>query len=274
MRIKFLTIPTECPICKEKLIIKTSSTGVQELFCPNEECNGKLLNRLQHFVSKKGLDIKGLSKATLEKLMNWGWVNNIEDIFELHKYRQEWIKKEGFGVKSVDNILAAIDASKHADLAAFISSLGIPLIGLAVAKELVKVFDSYESFREAVTAGYDFSKLPNFGYEKTQSLLSFDYASADIVRTYLFLTNESNKNMSKSLEGLTFVVTGKLQLFKNRAEIKDFIEKNGGKLTESVSSKTSYLINNDINSTSSKNKTAKNLGVPIITEQQFKELLN
>lgn len=270
--ISFMTIQ-QCPVCGEWLVRKNND-GVITLNCPNDACEGKLLNKLDHFCGKKGLDIKGLSKATLEKLMNWGWVNNIEDIFELHKHRQEWIKKEGFGVKSVDNILEAIDASKHADLAAFISSLGIPLIGLAVAKELVKVFDSYESFREAVAADYDFSKLPNFGYEKTQSLLSFDYTSADIVRIYLFLTNESNKKMSKSLEGFTFVVTGKLQLFKNRTEIKDFIEKNGGKLTESVSSKTSYLINNDINSTSSKNKTAKNLGVPIITEQQFKELLN
>ena len=104
--------------------------------------------------------------------------------------------------------------------------------------------------------------------------MNFNYTSADIVRTYLFLTNENNKNTTETLKGLTICVTGKLQLFKNRAEIKDFIEKNGGKLTESVSSKTSYLINNDINSTSSKNKTAKSLGVPIITEQQFKELLN
>ena len=108
----------------------------------------------------------------------------------------------------------------------------------------MKVFDSYESFREAIATLYDFSQHPNFGYEKTLSLLNFDYTSADKVRTYLILTNESNKKMSKSLDNLTFVVTGKLQLFKNRAEIKDFIEKNGGKLTESVSSKTSYLINN------------------------------
>lgn len=267
MRIK------QCPICGELLEINNND-GVLTLICPNENCEGKLLNKLDHFCSKKGLDIKGLSKATLEKLMGWGWVEKIEDIFELHRYRQEWIKKEGFGVKSVDNILAAIDTSKRADLAAFISSLGIPLIGRSVAKELVKVFDSYESFREAVAAGYDFSKLPNFGYEKTQSLLNFDYTSADKVCAYLILTNESDKKMSKSLEGLILCVTGKLQLFKNRAEIKDFIEKNGGKLTESVSSKTSYLINNDPNSTSSKNKTAKSLGVPIITEQQFKELLN
>lgn len=271
--VSYIKPPEDCPICGAQLETNNNN-GVLTLICPNDSCEGKLLNRLDHFCGKKSLDIKGLSKATLEKLMNWGWIENIEDIFELHTHRQEWIKKEGFGVKSVDNILAAIDTSKRADLAAFISSLGIPLIGLAVAKELVKVFDTYESFREAVAAGYDFSKLPNFGYEKTQSLLSFDYASADKVRTYLILTNESNKNMSKSLEGLTFVCTGKIQLAGARTKLKEIIENNGGKLTDSVSSKTNYLINNSIESTSSKNLKAKSLGIPIITEQQFFDMLN
>lgn len=275
MQIKFLTIPTECPICKEKLIIKTSSTGVQELFCPNEECNGKLLNRLQHFVSKKGLDIKGISKATLEKLMDWGWIENLEDIFKLKEHRGEWINKEGFGIKSVDRILAAIDAAANScDFAAYISALGIPLIGKTVAKDLVQIFDTYEDFREAVAAGYEFWKLPNFGDAKHTALITFDYAQADIVRKYLNLTNEIATNTTKSLEGLTFVITGKLQSFKNRSEIKTLIENNGGKVTDSVSSKTSYLINNDINSTSAKNKTAKSLGVPILTEDEFKNLLN
>jgi DNA ligase (NAD+) len=262
-----------CPICGELLKINNND-GVLTLVCPNENCEGKLLNKLDHFCGKKGLDIKGLSKATLEKLMNWNWVNNIEDIFELHTHRSEWIKKEGFGIKSVDNILSAIEASKHCELPAFISSLGIPLIGLSVAKELTKIFDSYESFREAVAVLYDFSQHPNFGYEKTLSLLNFDYTSADTVRTYLFLTNENSKNITETLKGLTICVTGKLQLHKNRAELKALVEKNGGKLTDSVSSKTNYLVNNDINSTSSKNITAKKLGVPIITEQQLIDLLN
>ena len=281
MQIKFLTIPTECPICKEKLIIKTSSTGVQELFCPNEECDGRLLNKLQHFVSKKGLDIKGLSKATLEKLMNWGWVNNIEDIFELHLMVEEWRQKEGFGVKSVDNILAAIEASRNCELSAFISSLGIPLIGLSVAKDLAKVFDSYESFRDAVAAGYDFSQLPNFGYEKTQSLLNFNYYSADIVRNHLNITNENNKKMSKSLEGQElplqgkiFVITGHLQLIQNRQILSNIVERKGGKVTGSVSSKTTALVNNDITSNSQKNQKAKQLGIPIITEEELLQMCN
>ena len=270
--ISFMTIQ-QCPVCGEWLVRKDND-GVVTLNCPNENCEGKLLNKLDHFCGKKGLDIKGLSKATLEKLMNWGWVNNIEDIFELYLMVDEWRQKEGFGAKSVDNILAAIEAARDCELPAFISSLGIPLIGLSVSKALAEVFDSYESFRDAVDAGYDFSQLPNFGYEKTQSLLNFNYYSADIVRSYLNITNENNKNTTETLKGLTICVTGKLQLHKNRAELKTLVEKNGGKLTDSVSSKTNYLVNNDINSTSSKNVTAKKLGVPIITEQQLLDMLN
>ena len=265
---------THCPICQERLELKNND-GVLTLYCPNESCEGKLLNRLDHFCGKKGLDIKGISKATLEKLMDWGWVESITDIFTLKNHRDEWIKKDGFGVKSVDKILDAITAATQScNLVAYISSLGIPLIGQSVAKDLAKVFATYEDFRAAVAAGYDFSKLPNFGYEKTQALLNFDYTQADIVRKYLNLTNEKEEKMSKSLEGLIFVCTGKLQFHKNRTELKALIEKNGGKLTDSVSSKTNYLINNDITSESGKNKTAKNLGVPIITEEQFLSMIN
>lgn len=276
-QIKFLTIPTECPICKEKLIIKTSSTGVQELFCPNEECDGRLLNKLQHFVSKKGLDIKGISKATLEKLMDWGWIYSPADIFNLHLWQKEWAAKPGFGVKSVEKILTAIEEARNVELYQFISSLGIPLIGISVAKELAKIFPTYEEFRQAIENNYDFSQLPNFGYEKTQALLNFNYVTGDLISEELNITNDFAKQQNEvqdKLKGLIFVVTGKLQTFKNRTELKELVEKNGGKLTDSVSSKTNYLINNDINSNTGKNKTAKSLGVPIITEQQFISLLN
>jgi DNA ligase (NAD+) len=266
----------KCPMCGERLKLNNND-GVITLICPNEDCDGKLLNRLDHFVSKKGLDIKGLSKATLEKLMDWGWVETEEDLFTLWEFRNEWIKKEGFGVKSVDNILAAIDASKTTELYQFISSLGIPLIGISVSKELVKIFDSYESFREAVAAGYEFWKLPNFGDAKHNALINFDYSQADRMRVYLNLTNKMGNVTIKSsqpLKDLTFCVTGKLKSYKNRAEIKTIIEQNGGRCVDSVSSKTNYLINNDFASESSKNKTAKSLGIPIITEEQFKDLLN
>ena len=274
--IKFLEIPKTCPICGERLKLNNND-GVITLICPNEDCEGKLLNRLDHFCGKKGLDIKGLSKATLEKLMDWGWVETEEDLFTLWEFRNEWIKKEGFGVKSVDNILAAIDTSKTTELYQFISSLGIPLIGISVSKELVKIFDSYESFREAVAAGYEFWKLPNFGDAKHSALINFDYSQADRMRIYLNLTNKMGNVTIKSsqpLKDLTFCVTGKLKSYKNRTEIKTIIEQNGGRCVDSVSSKTNYLINNDFASESSKNKTAKSLGIPIITEEQFKDLLN
>jgi DNA ligase (NAD+) len=260
-------------VCGERLKLNNND-GVITLICPNENCEGKILNKFEHFVGKKGLDIKGLSKATLEKLMDWGWIENIEDIFTLAKYRQEWINREGFGVKSVDRILAAIEDSKYTELYQFISSLGIPLIGLSVAKDLALIYGSYEALRKDIDAGYDFSELPGFGYEKTKALLNFDYTVADNVRTWLFLTNEIAKKMEKTLDGITFCITGKLQFYKNRTELKNEIEKFGGKVTDSVSSKTTYLINNDINSTSSKNKTAKQLGIPIITEQQLKDMIN
>ena len=208
--------------------------------------------------------------------MNWGWVESIEDIFYLNIHRSDWINKEGFGIKSVDRILAAIEESKNCTLVQFISSLGIPLIGIAVAKDLAKKFYDYGEFRDAIIDNYPFYNLPNFGDAKHNAIMNYDYTLADSIYLKLNITNENNNemnNQSELLKGLTFVITGKLQTFKNRTEIKELIEKCGGRCVDSVSSKTSYLINNDINSNSSKNKTAKSLGVPIITEEQFKEML-
>ena len=267
---------TECPICGSWLETRNND-GVLTIVCPNEACEGKLLNRLDHFCGKKGLDIKGISKATLEKLMDWGWIYSPADIFSLHLWQKEWAAKPGFGVKSVEKILTAIEEARNVELYQFISSLGIPLIGISVAKELAKIFSTYEEFRQAIENSYDFSQLPNFGYEKTQALLNFNYVTGDLISEELNITNDFAKQQNEvqdKLKGLIFVVTGKLQTFKNRTELKELVEKNGGKLTDSVSSKTSYLINNDINSNTGKNKTAKSLGVPIITEQQFISLLN
>lgn len=262
-----------CPICGTEVEM-VNNDGVVNAYCPNENCEGKLLNILDHFVGKKGLDIKGLSKATLEKLMNWGWVNSPADIFSLHLFAEQWMNKPGFGIKSVDRIIAAIEDARNVELYQFISSLGIPLIGITVAKDLAKIFNTYDDFRNAVQSGYDFWKLPNFGEAKHRSLLEFNYVTADIIVSQLNLTNEISKQTNKTLEGLVLCVTGKLQLFKNRAELKEKIENLGGKVTDSVSSKTSYLVNNDINSTSSKNKTAKQLGIPIITEKQLIDMIS
>lgn len=266
-----IAVTSICPVCGSKTVI--SSDGNSDfLICENPTCEGKLINKLDHFVGKKGLDIKGLSKATLEKLINWNWISNFIDIFNLKNYRSEWIKKPGFGEKSVDNILEAIEKSKECELSAFICSLGIPLIGSTASKELVKVFPSWEQFIDAVESNYYFWAIPNFGGEMHQSITKFDYTEAKELYNYLTISNVINEDSNNNLEGLNFVITGKLIHFKNRDELKALIERRGGKVVGSISSKTNYLINNDINSTSSKNQSAKKLNIPIISEENFIEV--
>lgn len=262
-----------CPICGASLELKYNNE-VLTLWCPNDECEGKLINKLEYFASKKGLDIKGISKVTLEKLIDWGWLNNAIDLFALKDYRQEWIKKEGFGVKSVDNILAAIEQAKSCTLAAFIASIGIPLVGESVAKDLANLFATYEDFRQAIKDKYDFLSISGFGVEKQKAILNFNYAEADMIYKYLIVTNKKPTENSKVLSGLTFVCTGKLNLLGPRAKLKELIESKGGKLADSVTSKTNYLINNDITSNSAKNTKAKQLGVLIITESQLLSMLS
>ena len=240
--------------------------------CANPGCPGKLVNRLDHYCGKKGLDIKGLSEATLEKLIDWGWIENLKDIYLLEDHRDEWIKKPGFGAKSVDKILAAITASRNTTLDSYISAIGIPLVGRNTAKELAKHFKTYAEFRDAVKDdSYHFFKLDNFGIEIDHSIKHFDYAEADeIVRILTFDENSpQEEQQDSSLAGQTFVITGSLKTYKNRAALQKDIEAKGGKVGNSITSKTTYLINNDIDSVSSKNQKAKQLGVPIITEEEF-----
>lgn len=274
--VTLIEIPNTCPICGEKTL-KVKNCETHELICSNPNCTGKLINRLDFFVGKKGLDIKGLSKATLEKLLDWGWINSLKDIFELKNYRNEWIKKAGFGVKSVDNILNAIETSRKCDLDKFICALGIPLIGSVASKALVERFDTWDDFQNAILDKFDFSKINNFGTEMSCSLLSYDYnESNEIVNNYIDFNKKEeviNQTMSDNISGKIFVITGKTNVYKNREELKIIIEANGGKVSSAVSSKTNYLINNDIESTSSKNKTAKSLNIPIITEEDFLKML-
>lgn len=267
-----LSIPRECPICGGKTKIK-QEIGTKILYCSNSACEGKLINRLDHFCGKKGLDIKGLSKATLEKLIDWEWVNNIEDLFKLFEHKAEWMKKPGFGSKSVENVLNAIENGKNCELSAFISSLGIPLIGSTASKELAKRFSSWENFMSAVERSYHFWEIPGFGFEMYSAIIHFDYTEANLLyNNYLKVQTEIvNNKEEQTLEGVTFVITGKLNQFKNRDALKSIIEDKGGKVAGSISSKTNYLINNDTTSTSSKNLSAQKLNVPIISEEEFLE---
>lgn len=269
-----LDIPNKCPCCGADTFIKDDF-----LYCSNKDCEGKLINKLDHFVGKKGLDIKGLSKATLQKLINWEWVNSISDIFELYQHRNEWYKKDGFGVKSVDNILEAIENSKECELWQFISSLSIPLIGSTYAKEIARQENDWHNIREDIEKQFDFTCWENFGPNMDASLHNFNYFEADKLaseilhlKNSLWINPEEQKK-ENNISGKNFVITGKLFHYKNRDELIAVIEAAGGKVVSSVSKNTNYLVNNDINSTSSKNIKAKSLGIPIITEEQLLTLL-
>lgn len=257
-----------CPICGKPLC--EHGTDSIFLICTNPNCEGKLINRLDHFCGKKGLDIKGLSKATLEKLIDWEWVSNFTDIYKLSQYKTRWINMPGFGNKSVNAILMAIENSKTQTLESFISAIGIPLIGKSVAKEICSHVSTYKEFRELVDKKYNFSTWNTFGPEKCLALQKYDFTEADDVAKYInFIKPDVEEIKSKSLNEITVVITGKLNHYKNRATLQKEIEDRGGRVTGSVTSKTNYLINNDNTSTSSKNIAAKRLGVEIINEENF-----
>ena len=269
--IKFIDIPEVCPVCGGEVKVRDSGDSLF-LVCTNPNCSGKFINRLDHFCGKKGLDIKGLSKATLEKLIEWGWISDYSDIFELSIHKDEWIKKPGFGIKSVEKVLESISASANCELHQFIAALGIPLIGSTASKELAKHFETWEKFVDAAEGGFAFYTLPNFGSEMHNSIVEFNYAEARLLADHYIHFNYPEVKAPAAggdLTGKTFVITGKLTHFKNRDEIKTRIEALGGKVTGSVSKNTDYLINNDVNSTSSKNMTAKSLGIPILSEDDF-----
>lgn len=264
-----LKIPEACPICGGKTVVLTTD-GSEFLTCGNPQCQGKLVNRLDHFCGKKGLDIKGLSKATLEKLINWGWVEEIQDLFLLEQVRDMWVKKSGFGVKSVNNILNSVFSARTTTLEKVISSIGIPLIGKTIAKDLANRFKTYDNFREHINKSFDFSQIEGYGPEMTKALLTFDYSELDwIVNNYLYLSTVEEPQEKNTLKDITVVITGKLKIYKNREALKNAIEEHGGKVVDKITKKVNYLINNDINSTSAKNKTAKELGIPIISEEDF-----
>lgn len=267
----FIPIPNQCPICNKDTIIKDND-GIKTLYCNNPNCGGKSLKKIEHYCSKGRMEIKGLSEKTIEKLMDWGWLTSIKDLYTLYNYSEEWYQKDGFGIKSVNKICEAIsESTKNVDLSCFIAALGIPLIGRTVSKELVKHIDSWDDFMNKIDSGFDFTSIEGFGYEMNASLLSFDYTEAkEIALLYLdFAEPKEEENTNKTLEGITVVVTGKLKHFKNRDELKSKIESYGGKVAGSISSKTNYLLTNDASTGTAKNKKAAELGIEIITEGDF-----
>lgn len=265
-----IVYPSICPICGCATSIHKDNDS-EVLYCDNPDCEGKILNQLDNFCGKKGLDIKGLSKATLEKLMDWGWIENEKDIFTLFTHRTEWIKKPGFGVASVDKILAAIDTASETTLDKVIAAAGIKEIGSRVAKDIAAHYDTWADFRKET----NFLKIYGIGEVMNDNLINFVYKDIDyIVEHYLDIKSNQKEEVNNNLEGKVFCITGKLKHFKNRTELQADIENKGGKVVSSMSSKVTHLINNDNTSTSSKNLAAQRAGIPIITEEEYLQMNN
>lgn len=270
----YFDIPKICPICHKITEIKKENNS-EMLYCVNPQCEGKLVNRIEHFFGKKGLDAKGISKATIEKLINWGWVNKISDMFELSIHETEWKNISGFGEKSVNNILQSIKESCDTNLESIISAAGIPLIGRTVARDLSKKFNGYGEFRDAIKNGFDFTQYGGYGYEMQKAISEFDYNELDnIVKKYLTIKKNNDIINIEKLKDITFCITGKVNIWKNRDELSQTIMSFGGKVVGSVSKNVNYLINNDITSNSSKNLKAKDLGIKIISEEDFQKMFD
>ena len=278
---QFLDIPSVCPICGASTeIIRDNESSV--LYCTNENCKGRLLGKLTHAVSKNALNIDGLSESTIEKFINLGWLNSIKDIYHLSDYENEMKALEGFGKKSVDKLLASIEKSRKTSFERFLYSLSIPLLGKSASMMIADSVDyDFEIFIDEITfkgAEY-FRYLPGVGDSLINSLNAYwKNHYSEILQLANEFTFETQKSVmsetTNELENKTFVITGSVNHYQNREALKTDIEAHGGKVVGSVSSKVNYLINNDINSTSSKNQKAKSLNIPIISENDFLKMIH
>ena len=274
--VSYINIPDKCPICGQPTkIVKDNNSEV--LVCTNDNCKGKLLGKLTHAASKNALNIDGLSEFTIEKFINLCWLNSIKDIYYLSAHENEMKTIDGFGKKSVEKLLVSIKKSRNTSFERFLYSLSIPLLGKSASMMIAEAVDyDFDTFINEMTikgAEY-FRYLPGVGDALISSLNTYwkNHYSDILQLANEFTFEKSNivlDEIPKTLQGKTFVATGSVNHYKNRDELKADIVAHGGTVVSSVSSKTSYLINNDINSTSSKNQKAKSLGIPIISEDQF-----
>ena len=271
-----ITIPTTCPVCGGKTKVAKDNDS-EILICTNSDCPGKLLRKLKSAAGKVALNIDGFSEATIQKFISLGWLNSIRDIYHLSEYKTEMYKLEGFGKKSVDKLLNAIEDSRNITFDRFLCAQSIPLIGNTVSKQLSKFCDDdFNVFVKYMTekGASAFSSIDGIGDEMVKSLSnwwndnSLEFVDFGI-EEMSFIKKESTQTFGANLTGKVFVITGSLSHFKNRDEMKEKIESLGGKVSGSISAKTEALINNDIESTSSKNKKAKSLNIPIISEEEF-----
>lgn len=269
-----LVIPDKCPVCGQEARIRKEN-DVETLYCMNPDCVAKKIKSFSLFTSRDAMNIDGLSEATLEKFIAMGVIHNFGDIFEIGKYKDQIVEMEGFGQKSFDNLMVSLEKAKKTTLAKVIYSLGITGIGLANAKVICKYFDDdIEKIRHADEE--EISAIEGIGPVIAGSMADY-FKSAennqklDHLLSHLHLVHEET-SAEQVFAGKTFVITGSVEHFSNRSEAKEFIEARGGKVTGSVTKKTDYLINNDKTSASSKNKKAQELGIPILSEEDFLEL--
>ncbi len=268
-------IPDVCPVCGNRTVLRQDEQA-QVLFCPNEKCLAKQIKSLTHFVSRNAMDIEGISEATIEKFVDLGYIGQLADIFRISKYRDRIVEMEGFGEKSYKKLIDSVEKARKTSPARFLYSLGISGIGAANAKLIAKA------------TGGDWDRMQNLTVEELTSIEGIGQVMAENYTAFFSDPENTDKvgqllneiefeteqtEVSDQLAGKTFVITGSLNHFDNRDALKEYIESLGGKTSGSVSGKTSYLINNDINSGSSKNKKAKELGVEIITEETFMEMV-
>ncbi|AEB77235.1 NAD-dependent DNA ligase LigA [Clostridium botulinum] len=268
-------IPTECPVCGGKTEEKLLKTA-RVLICNNPECSAKHISRITHYCSRNAMNIDGLSEKTIEKFVNLGYLKDIDDIYKLEQYKEEIINIDGLGTKSYNNMIEAIEKSKYCKLENFIFALGVPNVGLGTAKLLVKQFKSIDKIMNCnLTEIYGIEGIGDVVGSEIYNYFIINTDSINLVNKLLKFIDfeEVKESSSNKLEGKTFVITGDVHVFKNRNEVKAKIEEMGGKVTGSVSKKTDYLINNDVESTSSKNQKAKDLNIPIITEEEFVEMI-
>ncbi len=270
-------VPESCPVCGGKTTLKNEN-DVKSLYCINDECLAKQIKSFTHFVSRDAMNIEGLSEATIEKLISKSLIKELADIFHVEKYKNEIIEMEGFGEKSFNNLVKSVNKSRKTSAVRLLYSLGIANVGLSNAKLICKRFNhNWEDIRNATYE--QLIEIGGIGDVMAEAYLKFfndekKKIIVDDILKEIEIEKAEETVTEQILENMNFVITGSVEKFKNRDELKEVIEKYGGKVTGSVTSKTDYLINNDNLSNSSKNKKAKELGIRIITENEFVDLVD
>jgi len=271
-------IPAECPVCHAPAVVRESESGTKTLHCTNTACPAKQLKKFARFVSKEGINIDGISEQTVWKFINHGFIREYADFYKLKNYAFEISCFEGFGKKSVSNLLESVEKSRHTDGRHLLYALNIPLCGGDVAKKLLSRYKVKELIETARLSMFDdeFASIDGIGPEKSAKFIAWfkddvHFQHVQHLLSELIIEEQKPVETGNKCQGLTFVVTGDVHHYKNRNELKAYIESQGGKVTGSVSKSTNFLINNDAASQSSKNKKAHELNIPIITEDEFIE---